>query len=282
MRTLQAGKWKEGWPAYELRYQQRKLREFGGHRKHEVPKWNGEETDAPVLIWNEQGFGDTIMFSRFIKWARMRAPNLTVEVPPELYELFEQSGYVRLTRAGRRLPRYDLHCSIPSLPATIGAGTAEMWSSGPYLFADTNMIDKWREKKMPKIGICNVGSPRSERPFTRDLPVSFVDTIGKKHGPFLNLVQEGQFESFADTAAAIATLDLVITVDTSIAHLAGAMGKPVWLLLSYDPDWRWGLEGSRTLWYPSMRIFRQPKFRDWASVMRDVEASLDARVSTIN
>jgi FkbM family methyltransferase len=274
MRTLQDGNWAEGWQAYELRYQQRKLRDFGGHRKHDVPKWNGEETDAPLLIWNEQGFGDTIMFARFVNWARMRAPNITLEVPPELFELFEQSGFTGLVRAGRKLPRYDLHCSIPSLPATLRADAAEMKMSGPYLHADTEMIAKWRERKHPKIGICHVGSPRSERPFTRDLPAEFIEGIGKTFGPFLSLVQDGQFESFADTAAAIASLDLVITVDTSVAHLAGAMGKPVWLLLSFDPDWRWGLKGSETIWYPSMRIFRQPRFRDWTSVIAEVEAHL--------
>lgn len=281
MWQLQAGDFPAGWQAYELRYKQKKLHGFGGHRRHSVPKWNGERTEKRLLIWNEQGFGDTIMFARFVKWARMRAPNITLEVPPELYELIEQSGFAPgcLHRAGRKLPDYDLHCSIPSLPAALHADESMIKMSGPYLFADEEMIAKWTERRHPKIGICNVGSPRSERPFTRDLPASFVDKIGERFGPFLDLVQQGQFESFADTAAAIATLDLVITVDTSIAHLAGAMAKPVWLLLSYDPDWRWGLNGSTSIWYPSLRIFRQPRFRDWDAVIAEVEGALAETVA---
>jgi ADP-heptose:LPS heptosyltransferase len=103
--------------------------------------------------------------------------------------------------------------------------------------------------------------------------------LGLRFGPFFSLTQHGQFESFADTAAAISTLDLVITVDTSIAHLAGAMGAPTWLLLSFDPDWRWGLRGSKTIWYPSMTIFRQPRLRDWQSVLDEVAAALETRVA---
>ena len=99
----------------------------------------------------------------------------------------------------------------------------------------------------------------------------------RKYGPVFPLDQEGQFESFAMTAAAIKALDLVITVDTSIAHLAGALGVPTWLLLIFDPDFRWGLESERTIWYPSIRIFRQPKFRDWASVIDEVMAALEWR-----
>ena len=282
MWDLQAQKWPQSWDAYELRYQIPKPRNFGGHRKFPVPKWNGEETDKRVLFWNEQGFGDTVMFARFFKWARMRAPNAILEVPPELYELFQESGFApgRLYRAGRSLPEFDLHCSIPSIPAAIRATDLQCEIGGPYLFPDKLLVAKWIDRRNPKVGICNVGSPRSERPFTRDLPAEFVDMIGKRHGPFLNLVQEGQFESFADTAAAISTLDLVISVDTSVAHLAGAMGKPVWLLLSFDPDWRWGLEGSASIWYPSMRIFRQPRFRDWASVMQEVEQALSDRIAS--
>ena len=148
----------------------------------------------------------------------------------------------------------------------------------PYLHADSGLIETWRERGNPSsIGICHRGSPKSERPLTRDIPAEFFDPLNARYAPFFMLHQNGQFENFADTAAAIAGLDLVITVDTSIAHLAGAMGKPVWLLLSTDPDWRWGLQGDSTIWYPSMRIFRQHKFRDWKSVIDDVITALDAR-----
>jgi FkbM family methyltransferase len=277
--ALQRGNWKEGWPAYELRYGQRNKHLFGGQRVHPVPKWEGEMTEAPVLIWNEQGFGDGIMFARFFKHVRLRAPNAILEVAPELFELFHESflSPAGLYRMGRSLPAYKLHCSLPSTPAALGADEAMMRMVGPYLFADDTLTANWRNRQLgyTKIGICDRGSPRSERPFTRDVPRELLEPIGRRFGPFLNLAQDGQFESFADTAAAIASLDLVITVDTSIAHLAGAMDVPVWLLLSFDPDWRWGLKGSETIWYPSMSIFRQPAFRDWASVIADVSKALE-------
>jgi ADP-heptose:LPS heptosyltransferase len=117
----------------------------------------------------------------------------------------------------------------------------------------------------------------SERPYTRDIPSELIAPFVKEHGPFFSLEHSGQFESFATTAGAIMALDLIITVDTSIAHLAGALGKPVWLLLSWDPDWRWGLTGETSIWYPTMRIFRQPKFRDWKSVIANVSAALEER-----
>jgi hypothetical protein len=149
----------------------------------------------------------------------------------------------------------------------------------PYLRPDPALVARWRQNNPLKIGICNVGSPRSERPYTRDIPDDMLAPLGLRFGPFFSLTQHGQFESFADTAAAISTLDLVITVDTSIAHLAGAMGAPTWLLLSFDPDWRWGLRGSKTIWYPSMTIFRQPRLRDWQSVIDEVAAALETRVA---
>src|SRR5262249_570498 len=148
----------------------------------------------------------------------------------------------------------DLHCSLPSLPCLFHAGKEMIEMETPYLVADASLAAKWRERHIGRIGICSVGSPKSERPYTRDIPDALLDPLWERCAPFVQLVQQGQFESFADTAAAISALDLVITVDTSVAHLAGAMGVPAWLLLSFDPDWRWGFLGCETIWYPSIRI----------------------------
>ena len=284
LHMLQAGNYKEGWQRYELRYQQKNTAHFGGNRKHrdEYPQWDGSPTDEVVLIWAEQGFGDTLMFCRYMRQVLERAPNAILEVQPHLYELIEGSMIVdpdRLYRQDRALPDdIGFQCSLPSLPAHLGDDGSMIPVKGAYLFADPALTAKWQGIVGDrKIGVCTQGSPRSERPYTRDLPVEFLPPLGLDFGPFFSLIDEGQFESFAATAAAITALDLVITVDTSVAHLAGALGKEVWLLLAYDPDFRWGLKGTTTPWYPSMRIFRQPSFRDWTSVMADVRVALSER-----
>jgi FkbM family methyltransferase len=276
---LQRGDW-SAWKDYELRFLQRNKQQFGGNRKFDVPHWDGTPTDEPVLIWCEQGFGDSIMFARFMKHVLKRAPNAFLEVQPQLYELFEYSNISPngLYRKARTLPgNFAFHCSLPSTPATLGADAEMMRVDGPYLFADPAMTEIWNTKNNPRIGLCVQGSERSERPYTRDMPHEVLMPVIRKWGPGLSLAQTGQYDSFMDTAAAISSCDLVLSVDTSVAHLAAAMGIETWLLLSYDPDFRWGLTGERTIWYPSMRIFRQHRFRDWESVVHDLEAAFAQR-----
>lgn len=274
---LQRGNYKEGWPAYELRFSQRKPHLFGGHRRHQVPQWDGTPTDKPLLVTHEQGFGDMIMFVRFMGEVRARAPNAFLEVHPLLYELFETSNVSPggLYRMGRAMPPYALHCSLPSVPAILGADESIISMPLPYIWPENAMASGWRKRGGPSIGFCKHGSPRSERPYTRDIPEELVRPLNREFGPFLDLTREsGQFADFSDTAAALSTLDLVITVDTAVAHLAGAMGVPVWLLLSWDPDWRWGLKSTSSVWYPAMTIFRQHAFRDWDSVIVDLRLAL--------
>jgi len=291
--ALQRGNWKEGWPAHELRFGQPNRHQFGGDRTHSVPKWDGSKTNEPLLIWSEQGFGDNIMFARFFGEVLKRAPMAFLECRPELYELFDYSrvaGYENLYRLGRTLPQYKLHCSICSLPHILNVDDEMIKIERPYLATDPLLVKNWRGQgnfrmgQTPdpmigaRIGLCHKGSATSERPYTRDVrPEALITTLGRKFGPIFPLNNNGQFESFMMTAAAIKALDIVITVDTSVAHLAGALGVETWLLLSYDPDWRWGLKGTTSIWYPTMRIFRQPKFRDWASVIEEVSAELERR-----
>lgn len=302
--TLQDGIYnRETWAGYEIRHSQPNRHQFGGDRifPESVKRWDGEKTDEPLLIWSEQGFGDNIMFARFFMNVLERAPNAFLECRPELYELFDYSnvapGYKidvveigRLYRLGRSLPPYHLQLSLPSTAWALGADEEMIRLKAPYLDVDHTLVDNWRGQgnirlgQTPEgplhgatIGLCHKGSASSERPYTRDIPKELLMPLVRKHGPVFPLDQQGQFESFAMTAAAIKALDLVITVDTSIAHLAGALGVPTWLLLSFDPDFRWGLKGDRTIWYPSMRIFRQPKFRDWQSVIDEVMAALEQR-----
>jgi FkbM family methyltransferase len=295
LHDLQMGRWRKGWKGYELRHGQPHLHLIGADRKHDCPRWDGTPTNEPVAIWSEQGYGDTIMFARFMKHVLARAPNAFLEVQPELWELFEHSrGLLGLPqnaihRLRRQLPPYAFHLPLPSVPAVLDADEDMIRIDRPYLTVDPMLVANWRGEgnhsfahgrhpmNEARIGLCGVGSITSERPYTRDVPQKMLAPLVKKHGPFFSLEHTGQFESFATTAAAIKALDLVITVDTSIAHLAGALGVPTWLLLSFDPDFRWGLRGETTIWYPGAQLFRQPRFRDWASVIDQVDAELSAR-----
>jgi hypothetical protein len=188
-----------------------------------------------------------------------------------------------LVRLSRPLPDLEgPHCSLPSLPSALKDDGSMIPINGPYLFANSHMVEQWKEIVGPhrKIGICFKGSLRSERPYTRDIPIHLLRNLQRDHGEFFSLVpEEGvlAFDNFASTAAAIMALDIIVTVDTSIAHLAGALGKETYLLLSFDPDWRWGLTGSRTIWYPNMHVLRQPKVRDWDSVVNDLDVALKLR-----
>jgi FkbM family methyltransferase len=279
MMDLQQGKYDTGWDRYEQRYNIKDRAHFGGDRAFNVAKWDGEPTDKIVLIWCEQGYGDNIMFVRFMDKVLALAPNAILETQPQLYELFELSGIRPLYRRMRTLPHYDLHCSLPSLPATLKLYSEKQLRSDPYLKAEPNMMKVWDTKlsqhPRPRIGICYRGSPRSERPWSRDMDYDLLQPIIQKYGPVVDLTQQGQFESFADSAACISALDVVLTVDTSVAHLSGALGVPTWLMLSTDPDFRWGLKSEQTCWYDTMRIFRQEKFLDWSGVLEQIAAELE-------
>jgi FkbM family methyltransferase len=295
--TLQDGVYnRESWEGYEIRHKQPNRHQFGGDRAFPegVSRWDGTPTDEPLLIWSEQGFGDNVMFVRFWEHVLERAPNAMLECRPELFELFDQSGIGLnnnfrncLFRLGRSLPPYNLQLPLPSVPWALGA-TREMIAGGPYLEADPELVANWKGQGHvrightpegplhgARIGLCHKGSASSERPYTRDVPKELLLSLVRKFGPVFPLDQQGQFDSFAMTAAAIKALDLIVTVDTSIAHLAGALGVPTWLLLSWDPDFRWGLSGSKTVWYQNVRIFRQPSFRDWRSVIDEVMGELE-------
>jgi len=270
---LQDANFAEGWPAYELRYRRHETigHQFG-FRTDEKPHWDGQPTDKVVLIHSEQGFGDSILFVRFMDVVMERAPNAILTVQPQLFELFETSNVPckRLYRQGRILPAYDLHCSLPSLPATLGLNCEDQVVYGSYLKADPAMIDIWRKRQGPRVGVCLKGGAASERGYSRDMPEAAIEPLIETFGQWLALDHTGQWESFADSAAAMASLDLVLSVDTSVAHLAGALGIPTYLMLSSDPDWRWQLGRQDSPWYPSMKIFRQRCFMDWSNVVEEI------------
>jgi Flp pilus assembly protein TadD len=298
---LLLGRYEEGWREYEQRLRCLVLKP----RSFLEPRWNGERADGKtILIYSDQGFGDTLQFMRYAPFVRPRsgADRVILEVQPELARLLRRANaagfeIVSSPRSGEApLPPFD--CQVPLLSLPLALGIFEPLPVGAeYLPPDPLLQKRWRDRLGPKstvrVGLAWAGNPdhkadrhRSIRPETI-LPLlaqpgfSFYSLqLGNAHRraqPLLDaglLDLTGQITDFADTAAFLAELDLIITVDTSVAHLAGAMGRPVWTLLPRLPDWRWGLDADRTAWYPTMRLFRQPRVPDWPSVIQTVAEEL--------
>lgn len=271
---LLAGRWKEGFKAYEAR---RLLLPAPL-----APVWDGKaKPGAVLLIRAEQGFGDAIQFARFIEQAKMRAGRVILSCDKALLRLFE--GLCDLADEAQPPPAHDLCCNLLSLPFLLELEAKALFGRVPYLKAPP-------AKALTggfKVGFVWAGRAGHANDKNRSLdpallaPLLTIEglapyslQIGKGAPPPGMTDLAGGVADLYDTAAAIASLDLLISADTAPAHLAGAMGKPVWTLLPHAPDWRWGLGGETTPWYPSMRLFRQEKPGDWQGVIERIGAEL--------
>ncbi len=290
---LYLGDFAGGWRGYEWRR--------GGaftpqRRKLAAPLWLGEHSLAgkTILLHAEQGFGDTIQFIRYAPLVAARGARVLVEVQPPLVPLVsDMPGIATVLGRGARLPPFDLHCPLPSLPLAFGTALETIPASVPYLAPPQDRVGAWRARLprcRPLIGLVWAGERAHDNDINRSMRlealaplldladvqfVSLQHDVRESDAPLLaqrtDVLSIGQqFTDFADTAAAIATLDLVIAVDTAVAHLAGAMGKPLFLLLPFAADFRWLRERRGSPWYPTARLFRQPHFADWASVVEVV------------
>jgi tetratricopeptide (TPR) repeat protein len=297
---LLAGDFARGWQAYEWR---RKLPSWV-ERGFAQAEWSGEQVAGKrLLLHAEQGFGDTIQFARYAKLAKARGADVVLEVQPPLAPLLSGLFGIEVVAAGRgQLPPFDLHCPLLSLPHVFATELATIPVGSPYIAAPADRIAAWTPR-LPKegfrVGLVWSGHRDNARdiersiPFARLLPLlavtgtSFVslqkdvratdaDDV-RRCGNMLDISAE--LRDFADTAAVIAGLDLVITVDTAVAHLAGAMGKPVWVLLPRVPDFRWLLDRTTSPWYPSARLFRKGQTDTWDDVIAAAAAEL-ARMTT--
>jgi tetratricopeptide (TPR) repeat protein len=273
-------------------------------RRFAVPEWRGEELNgATILIHAEQGFGDTIQFARYLPLVASRGGRIILEAPRELQRLLAGiDGVERLVAFGDRPPDFAWHCPLLSLPLAFETTLATVPRSVPYLSVDNEAIEEWhRRLARPelKVGLVWAGRPEHERDRYRSLSLSELAPLAAISNVAFFALQKGAalaeaeaapadmrleilsplLGDFADTAAAIMALDLVIAVDTSVAHLAGALGKPVWILLPYAPDWRWLERRSDSPWYPTAELFRQDGSRRWAPVMDAVAAELQALAS---
>jgi hypothetical protein len=286
---------------YEYRWCKK---EFAKHKRtFPVPQWLGDRAlpGRSILLHAEQGFGDTIQFARYVALVARMGAQVIFEVQPSLKSLLVSiEGATATIARGRPLPAFDLYCPLLSLPLALGTDEATIPAEIPYIHAPADRVERWRERlratRSPRIGLAWAGSDGHANNHNRSIPLqAFSGIFGVSGLGFVSLQKQAseternvlgsagvidladELGDFADTAAVISVLDLVISVDTSVAHVAGAMGQTVWTLLPFAPDFRWQLDRADSPWYPTMRLFRQPQLGDWESVLGQVQSELRRR-----
>ena len=296
---LLIGDLRRGWDEHEWRWQTKELGQ--GRRGFPQPQWAGGQEIAgrTILLHPEQGFGDIIQFCRYVPLVADRGARVILEVPSALYELMGSlRGAAQVVCTGGPLPPFDLHCPLLSLPRAFGTELASIPSAVPYLLASPERTKRWSDrlgpKTRPRIGIAWSGYRAHKNDHNRSIALdAFLSIFAGSNPSLVSLQREvrdadaatlrersdvlhfgDELTSFADTAALISALDLVVSVDTGVAHLAGALAKPVWVLLPFIPDWRWLLGRDDSPWYPTARLFRQDAACAWDSVFVRVGAEL--------
>ncbi|MBV8211040.1 MAG: tetratricopeptide repeat protein [Burkholderiaceae bacterium] len=293
---LSLGQLAQGFANYEARW----AATFASARRHvDRPSWLGREPveGMRILLWSEQGFGDAIQFSRYATLLAQQGAQVWAEVRPALKELIETvPGVAGAIAEDEAPPPFDRQCPLMSLPLAFGTTLETIPGMVPYVRAQPQQVAAWRQRlqrarREPTVGIVCSGSGGHKRDASRSIGLRQLERLFGMAGCVLlqpqvreqdeAVLAEGglldvrsELTDFAQTAALIETLQLVITVDTAVAHLAGAMGKTVWILLSFGPDWRWMLERTDSPWYPSARLFRQSRPNDWEGVIDRVASEL--------
>jgi hypothetical protein len=287
---LLAGDLAAGFEAYEWR------KRHPAFRKNFLPMttlaWDGAKLDGrTILVQAEQGIGDAIHCARFLPALQAQGGRPVLACRPSLAPLIERMPGIRTCPPGQSFP-HDVHVDQMSLPLRLGVTETSIPLAGGYLSADPSRVAAWTKTlgSRPAVGLALAGNAANPANHRRSVPASLMRCLPRIEGVhFVNLQHGPQAQDlplpdltdwlgdYGETAALIMALDLVISVDTSVAHLAGALGKPVWLLLPTDPDWRWMLERSDTPWYGSMRLFRQKRRGDWSELLTRVFAELAQR-----
>jgi len=298
---LVRGEFEQGWEEYEWRW-----RGKGIHvRSYRQPQWDGSPLDGKrMLIYFEQGMGDTLQFIRYARFVQRRGATVIAEVQkPLLPCLARCEGVDEWVGAGDGLPQFDVHIPLLSLPGILGMTLDSVPADVPYLFADPALVERWKERLAAecgdkfKVGIAWQGNPQYRGDRQRSIALSQFEPLARVPDVELISLQKGlgseqvqevaadffvralgpldeESGAFMDTAAIMKNLDLMITSDTAIAHLAGALGIPVWIALPFAPDWRWLRDREDTPWYPSATLFRQGEPENWIDVFERMAARL--------
>ena len=287
---LLTGRFEAGWRGYEERQ-----RLAGAPPPRGCPQWRGEAIgDRVLLLHAEQGAGDAILACRYLPLFPC-GTRLVLEVPPALHRVLSGlAGTVPVVKRGEALPPFDLHCPLMSLPLAFGTNLDSIPGEVPYLRPESTALHFWRQRLAPlpglRIGLVWAGNPDYAEDRRRSIPPGLLAPLAGVEGiSFVSLQQRteagetpplpladwtAELGDFADTAALIAALDLVIGVDTAVIHLAGALGRPAWLLNRFDPHWLWLMGRADSPWYPTLRQFRQTQPGDWPGVIKAVAAAL--------
>ncbi|HYG91054.1 MAG TPA: glycosyltransferase family 9 protein [Azospirillum sp.] len=295
MALLGAGALEEGFRLYEQRW---RLKGPTPWISRWDLFWDGRPLDGRILLAHaEQGFGDSIQFARYVALAAARGAQVILAVPRALQRLMEGlDGCARVLSEGESVPAYAAHVPLMSLPRIFGTTEATIPASVPYIRApSSSSFPLPRSAGLPlRVGLVWAGRAEDPEDAQRSCPLERLAPLLTMAGVEFHSLQKGppeagldgvvggdrvirhgdSLQDFADTAALVAGLDLVIGVDTAVIHLAGALARPVWTLLSADPDWRWMRGRTDSPWYPTMRLFRQPVLGDWTTVIADVAQSL--------
>ena len=295
---LLQGDFERGWPAYEARWQHKLLKLQ--LREYSQPRWTGNQAlqGQHILVYAEQGLGDTLQFARFLPRLVKLGAQVSLEVQPALKQLLARClPQIQIIGAGEPLPAFDLHAPLMSLAAALRCDESTIASAGPYLSAAEMKCAEWKRrlgaKTRPRIGLVWSGNPAHQNDRNRSMPLEKLlpalpegfdyiclqnqiranDMETLQHS---NRVQEftSELQDFEDTSALCQLMDLVVTVDTSVAHLSAALGRPTWTLIPYSTDWRWRMKRTDTPWYESMRLIRQNVPGSWQNELATLEADL--------
>ncbi len=298
---LLRGEWQEGWEEYEWRFR------IGGAAPlmppTDKPQWDGVPfADRTLLLVADQGFGDVIQFSRYIPWARECCPNIAIACSAEMMPVLRQiAPEAKIFVRWQACPDYAAFCALSGLPRLAGTRVETIPAPIPYLHPDAARVAHWAArldglvpKGVRRIGVIWAGRPAHNNDRNRTALLADLAPIGNVPGIALLSLQKGpktgqaggwygraplinlgaEIRDYDDTMAILANIERLVTVDTSVAHLAGAMGRPAWIMLPFAPDWRWLLTRVDTPWYPTVRLFRQSTVRRWDDVLRAVATAL--------
>ncbi|MFJ3058138.1 tetratricopeptide repeat protein [Herbaspirillum sp. NPDC087042] len=297
--ALLQGDFERGWREYRFRYKMEHSAMLG--RRVQGPHWEGQPIPGKtLLIHDEQGFGDTFQFLRMVAWARQRSgARVVLEVAAPCYMLAARAaGHDQVILEGSLPPPFDYHCELMSLPLALGLQMSDLPGKMPYLVADPARVDKWRlrlaDLPRPLVGLVWAGRPSHANDARRSLSLAELAPLARPGTSFLALQKgpaaeqtaqvpsgmalyslSGEIQDFDDTAAILSLLNVLVSVDSSPVHLAGALGCPAWVMLPFLPDWRWLMQRHDSPWYPSLRLFRQPARGQWQPVLQAIGNELE-------